>query len=137
MDAGLGGWAADHANGLTGSFPSAGVGLGALASNRQAAQMANAAITFDTLEPLEVHADFAPQVAFDDVLSVLDGVDDLRELLFGQVFGAGAGLNIGVGQDVFGIAGTNAVDIAQSDIDPFVGGNLDADDTCHKKWISW
>jgi len=43
VDAGLGGGVTDNADGLARTFPSAGVGLGALATDREAAQMANAA----------------------------------------------------------------------------------------------
>ena len=52
MDAGLRGWTAHNADGLTGTFTGAGVGLGALAANGQAAQVANAAIAFDALKAL-------------------------------------------------------------------------------------
>src|SRR5438094_844184 len=101
MDTGLGGWAADHADGFAGSFAGAGVGLGALAADGQPAQMADAAIALDALEALEVHADFAAQIAFDDVFAVLNGVDNLRELLLGQILGADGRVNLGLGQDYF------------------------------------
>ena len=43
---------ADDADGLARAFASAGVGLGALAADGQAAQMANAAIALDALQTL-------------------------------------------------------------------------------------
>ncbi len=132
MDAGLGGGAAHHADGLTGTLARAGIGLGPLAANRQATQVANATIAFDALEALEVHADFAAQVTFNDVLAVLDGMDNLGELLLRQVLGADGRVNIGFGQDVFGIAGANAIDVAQGDVDALIGGDFNADDTCHR-----
>ena len=105
MDAGLGGWAAHDADGLARAFASAGVGLGALAAHGQAAQVADAPVTLDALEALEVHADLAAQVALDDVLAVLDGVDDLGKLLLSQVLGADGRVDLGLGQDTTALLG--------------------------------
>jgi len=52
MDAGRGGGAADYADGLSWAFAGAGIGLGALAANGEATQMADAAIAFDALKAL-------------------------------------------------------------------------------------
>ena len=132
MDASFGGWATDDADGLAGTFARTGVGLGPLAADGQAAQMANAAIALDGLKAFEIHADLAAQVAFNDVFAILNGMDDLRELLFRKVLGANARIDVGMGQDDFGIAGANTVDVTQGDFDSFVRRNFDADDTCHK-----
>src|SRR5712691_3676803 len=116
MDAGFGGWAADDADGLAGTFAGAGVGLGTLAANGQAAQMADAAITFDALQALEVHTDLAAEIAFNDVFAVLNGVNDLGKLLFGQVLGANAGINFGFFENDVRVARADAVDVAERDI---------------------
>ncbi len=105
MDAGLGVRIALHADRLARAFAGAGVGLGALAAHRQAAQVADAAIALDALQALEVHADLAAQIAFDDILAVLDRVDDLGELLLGQILGADARIDVGLGQDLFALVG--------------------------------
>ena len=81
MDASLGSRVPHDTDGLARAFASAGVGLCTLPAHRQAAQVSNASITLDALQPLEVHADLAPQITFDDVFAVLDRMDDLRELL--------------------------------------------------------
>ena len=120
MNAGLGVRIALDADGLARTFARAGVGLGALAANRQAAQVADATIALDALQALEVHADFAAQIAFDDVLAVLDGVDDLRELRFVQILGADARIDLGLFEDVFRVARADAVNVAQRDIDALV-----------------
>ena len=91
MDAGLGGWAANDANRLARAFARAGVSLGALPANRQSPQVANAAIALDALQSFEVHANLAAEIALDYIFAVLNGVHDLRELLFGQILGADAG----------------------------------------------
>lgn len=132
MDTGLGSWVAHHADGFARAFARAGIGLGTLATHRQTAQMAHPAVALNALKTLEVHTNFTPQVAFNHVFAILNGVHDLGKLLFGQVFGANAGIDIRPGQNVFGIAGTDAVDIPQGDIDTLVWRNFDADDTSHK-----
>ena len=131
MDAGLGARVADDADGLARTFAGTGVGLGALAAHGQTAQMANSPITFDALQALEVHADFAAEIAFDDVLAILNGMNDLGELRFGQILGADARVDLGAGEDVYGVARANAVNVTQGDVDAFVRGNFYSDDTSH------
>src|SRR5689334_20662944 len=111
MDAGFGCWAAHHADGLARAFAGSGVGLSALAANRQAAQVANTSIALDALQALKVHTDFAAQVAFDYVFAVLNGMNDLRELLLGQILGADARVNLGFCENIAGIARANPIDI--------------------------
>src|SRR5206468_11783159 len=93
--------------------------------------MANSPVALDTLKALQVHTDFAAQVTFDNIFAILDGVHDLGKLLFGQVLRAGAGINIRLDQDVLRVAGPDAVNIAQSDVDTLVWGDFDANDTSH------
>ena len=45
MDAGLGGWAANDADGLARALAGTSVGLGALSANRQSLNMANTSVT--------------------------------------------------------------------------------------------
>ena len=94
--------------------------------------MADAAITFDALEALEVHAQFAAQVAFDDILAVLNRVDALGKLLFSQILRPDGGINVRALQNFFGIDGAYAIDVAQRDVDSLVGRNFHSDNTCHK-----
>src|SRR3990172_7993483 len=54
-------------DGLLGALASAGVGAGALPARRQTAPVAQAAITADVNQPLDVHLDFAAQVALHHV----------------------------------------------------------------------
>src|SRR5689334_22004594 len=129
MDTGFRGGIAHDTDRFTRAFAGAGIGLGALSPNRQAAQVSHPAIAFDALQAFQVHADLAAQVAFDDVFAILDRMDDLGELLLGQIFGTNPGVDIRLGQDVFRIGGPNAVDIAQGNIDALIGRDFDADDT--------
>lgn len=132
MNAGLGGWAPDHTDSFPWALPGAGVGLGALAADRQTAQVAYPAIALDALQPFQVHADLAAQVAFDYILAVLDRVHYLRELLLGQVLCPDGGFDIRSREDLSGIGGPNPVNVTQGDVDAFVGRDFDADNTSHK-----
>src|SRR5947209_4821129 len=98
-----------HADSLARAFSRARVRLRALAANGQTAQMPDAAIAFDALQAFQIHTDFAAQIAFDHVLAILDGVHDLRKLGLGEIFGADLRINIRAGEDVFRIAGADAV----------------------------
>jgi hypothetical protein len=132
MNSGFGGWTADHTDGFARALAGARIGLRALSADGQTTQVAHASVTLDTLQAFEIHANFAAQVAFDDIFAILNGVNDLRQLLLSQVLGANAGIDIGLGQDVAGIRGTDPVNITQRDVDALIGRNFNADDTSHK-----
>ena len=77
MDAGLGVRISLDADGLAWALPAARVCLGSLSPDGKAPNVAVATIGFDALQPLQVHAQFASQIAFDNILAILDGIDDL------------------------------------------------------------
>jgi len=120
------------ANSLARSLAGAGVGGGALATHGQPAQVTDAAVTFDTLKALKVHADFPAEIAFNDVLAVLNGMHNLGQLLFVKVFGADTGVDLGFFQNHLRVAGADAVNVTERNIDAFFSGNFNSNDTCHK-----
>ena len=132
MDAGLGCWIADDTDGLARAFARTRIRLRPLASHRQSAQMPDATITFDCLEPFQIHADLPAQITFNHILAVLNGVDDLRELLLGQILCANARINIRLGEDHFRVARANPVNIPQRNVDALVRRNFYSNNTCHK-----
>jgi hypothetical protein len=132
VDAGFGVGIALDTDSFAGAFASAGVGGSALAANGQAAQMADAAVALNALEALEVHAQLAPQIAFDDVFAVLDGMNNLGQLLFIQVLGTDGGIDLGLGQDDFGIGRADAKDVAQSDVNSLLARDFNTNNTSHK-----
>ena len=132
MDAGLRVRVALHTDRLARTFARAGVGLRALSPNGQAAHVANATITFDALEALQVHAQFAAQVTFDDILAVLNGMNDLRKLGFRQIFGAGAGIDFRDRQNIHRVFGADAVNVTERDINALVRRDFYTNDACHK-----
>src|SRR6185437_14896886 len=82
MDTGLCIRIALHADRLAGSLASTGIRLSALAPHREPAQVSNATITFDGLQSFQVQTNFAAQITFRDIFSVLNRMHDLRQLLF-------------------------------------------------------
>jgi len=133
MDSRLGGGVAHNTDGLSRSLASTSICLGALSANRQATQVADTSIAFNTLKALEIHTDLAAKIAFDDVFAILNRVDDLRQLLFAQIFRANGGVNVRLGQNVFRVAGADAVNVTQGDVDALVWRNFYSDDAGHKK----
>ena len=131
MDTGLRLRIALHADGLPRAFACARVGGGALAAHGQAAHMADAAITLDALQALEVHAQFAAKIAFDHVPAVLNSMDDLRNLLLGEVLGADVRIDLGSLEHSDGVDGADAVDVTQRDIDALLGRNLNSNNAWH------
>src|SRR5947207_15451552 len=57
-------------NCLGGTFAGPRVGVGALTAHRQAAPMAQAPVAAEIHQPLDVHGNFAPQIALDHVIAV-------------------------------------------------------------------
>ena len=137
MDAGLGSGIAHHTHGFARTFAGAGVGLRALAAHGQPAHVADAAIAFDALQTLEVHADFAAQIAFNDVFALLNRVDDLRELRLGQVFRADGTVNVRALEDLQRVDRADAVNVAERNINALVRRNFNTNDAGHKSFSSF
>src|SRR4030095_58021 len=131
VNAGLGVGITLHADSLARPLACAGVGAGALATHGQAAQVADATVTLDGLQTFEVQADFAAQIALDDVFAVLDCVDNLRELLLVQVLRTDGVINPGRGEDDRRVGRADAVDVAERDVDALLAGDFNTDDACH------
>ena len=105
MDTGLGIGVTLHAHGFARAFACTRVGLRALSAYRQSAHVADTPITFNTLQTLEIHADFAAQIAFNDVFAFLDRMDNLGKLLLGKVFGADGRVNVSALEDFLRVDG--------------------------------
>jgi hypothetical protein len=67
-----------------------GIGVGALTTNRQATAMAQTAVAAQVHQALDVHRDFAAQIAFDLVVAV-DGFTNLQHFGVGQLVDAALG----------------------------------------------
>src|SRR5205814_976782 len=77
----------------------AGVGVGALAADRQALAVAQAAVATEIHKALDVERDLAAQVAF-DLVALLERLADPVDLVFGEVLGPLPGIELGRGADL-------------------------------------
>lgn len=136
MNASLGVGIALYTDRLARSLACAGVGLCPLTANGQAAQMADATVTLNGLKAFQIEPEFASQIAFDHILAVLDCVDDLRKLSFGQVLRAYRRIDIGASQNLHGVRGSDAINIPKRNIDSLLARNFNTDDTCHSLWLT-
>src|SRR6516162_6849216 len=132
MDARLSVRIALHADGLARTCACAGVGLRALTAHRLAAHVADTTIALDALQALQVHTDFPAQIAFDNIFSILDRMDNLRKLGFAEVLRADARVDLGLRQNLDRVRRADAVNIPQRDIDALIRRNFYTNDTCHK-----
>src|SRR5260221_5681345 len=131
MDARLRVRIALHAHGLARPRARARVSLCPLSAHRQSAQMPDAPVAFDALQPLQIHAQLAAKIAFNHILSVLDRVDYLRHLLLVQVLGPDARVDLGLFQDDLRVDRPDAVNITKRNVYSLLAGNLHSDDACH------
>ena len=80
----------------------AGVGVRALAANRQRAAMTQAAIAAEVHQALDVHRDFAAQIALDEIVAV-DGLADLQDFGVGELVDAALGGDADLLADLLGL----------------------------------
>ena len=75
--------------------------------------MADPAVAIDGLEALQVARYVAPQVALDDPLVLSYDIEDLVQLLLGEVLGAHVGLQASLLDDKVRAGGTDAVNVTE------------------------
>src|SRR5688572_33113469 len=90
------------------------VGLGALAAQRQAATVAQAAVAADFHQPLDVQRDLLAEVAL-DATYFLDDAADLADVILGQVLDADVTADAGRAEDVVRALAPDPVDVGQTD----------------------
>src|ERR1700726_1737307 len=106
------------------------VGMGALATHRQAAAMTQAAIAAEIHQTLDVHAGLATQVAFDHVVAV-DHFTDLQHFLIAQLRDAAINGNLDLLHDLGRVPLADAMDVLERDQNALVGRNIHAGNTGH------
>src|SRR6266403_5108961 len=106
------------------------VGMGALTAHRQSAAMTQAAIAAEIHQTLDVHAGFATQIAFDQIVAV-DHFADLQHFLIAQLRYAAIIGNLDFLQDVGRILLADAMDVLERDQHALVGRNIHAGNTGH------
>src|SRR3989339_343288 len=106
-------------DGLARTLAGACIGPGALAAERQATTVTQAAVAAQVHQTLDRHADFATQVAFDHVLAYL-GAQAL-DFRLGQVTDLGRRIHAGRFTDLLRTGTANAVDALDPDPDVLLG----------------
>src|SRR5947209_3328830 len=101
---------------LARTFASAGIGMRALAADRQVAAMTESAIGADFDETLDIHRNFLAQIAFDQSF-LFDDRTDAVDLFFAEVLHLLYGLDFCRVQDAVGARMTDAIDVCQRDVD--------------------
>src|SRR5690349_18367696 len=112
------------------TFAGACVGVGTLPAHREAAAVAQATVAAKVHQPLDVHRNFAPQIALDDIVAV-DHLAQLQHFLIGQLRYPARVRHRYLVHDFLSFGRANAVDILQGDDDALVGWDIDASDTSH------
>jgi hypothetical protein len=102
----------------------------ALAANRKALAVAEAAIAGQVHQPLDVHRGLATKIAFHRVASV-NRFAQMENVLIRKILNPGRRRNAKLGGDFAGLGRTNAVNISQRNFNALVGGDIDPRDTCH------
>ena len=118
-------------DGLSRSLARAGVGLGTLSSNRQSPEMPDASIGLDRLQTFERQSMIPSEIALDDIFPFLHGVHNLGKLLFVQILRPDLRVDVGVFENDTGIGRTNAVDVAERDVDSLTAGNVHTENAGH------
>src|SRR5262249_52680228 len=106
------------------------VGVGPLATHRQALAVTQAAVAAQVHQSLDVHGHLATEVTLDLVLA-LDDLAQGPRLVPGEVLGGRDRIDPGLADDVLGGLATDSVDVRQGDDRALPGRQVDASDTSH------
>jgi hypothetical protein len=99
-----------------------------LASDREPTPVAQAAITADFHEPLDVHGNSLAQIAFDHAIS-LDYVSDPDDLVFRKILNFDGDFHVCLQANLRRPAPADAVYICESDLHPLIDGQIHSRDS--------
>src|SRR6202165_2727860 len=119
-----------YADRLAGTAAGAGVGAGALSPDRQAAPVAQAAISADFHEALDIERDLAAKLAF-NLGFLVENVAEAADLLVVQVLDAHVGIDVRDRQDAPRGMRTDPEDVGERDFDALLAGNINAGNSSH------
>src|SRR5690349_3702107 len=99
-------------DGPLGTLARAGVGLGALAADREALAVTATLVAADLDLAPDVGLDLAAEVTLDlDLVVALDRVAELDQLFVAQLVDAEVGVHTGLGENLLGAGTADAVDV--------------------------
>ena len=88
--------------------------------------MAQTAVAVDRLKTFEVGLDLAAKIAFNEKVVGRDRVDDLVELFWRQILCTDGRINVGLFEDLLRPRASNAVDVRQRVVDPFISRDFNS-----------
>ncbi len=91
--------------------------------------MAQTAITAKVHESLDIHGDLATQIAFDFDFAV-NQFADFCDLGFRQIIRSGIRINLRFRKNILSDRTTDAVNVGQGDLNPFVSRQIYTSNTC-------
>jgi hypothetical protein len=98
--------------------------------HRQITAMADAPVTTNLLQALDVHRNLTPQIAFNPIVSTNDFAQT-ADFRLRQIFDPRVGVNLRLAQDVPTGRPTNAIDVGQSDFNSLVSGQINSSNSSH------
>src|SRR6516165_1702717 len=101
-------------------FAGAGVGVGALAPNRQALAVAQAPVAAQVHQALDVHGHLAPQVSL-DFSSAFNHLANSLDLILVQILGPDVHVDTRGDQDVAGRLPADPIDVSEGDLHSLLG----------------
>ena len=99
--------------------------------------MTNAAVGIDIHQALDVHLNFAPEIALGDILAVavwlrlIEDADNLVDLFGSQILGTKRRVDFRLLKNFFGGHAADAIDVGQGSVDAFIFWNVDSEDAGH------
>ena len=85
------------------------------------------------MQSLDVQGHLAAQVAL-DLVAPVDDLAQPVDLLVGQVADPGVRVDVGLGEDLLAGRQTDPEDVGQGDLDALLARDVDAGDTCHRRY---
>jgi hypothetical protein len=92
--------------------------------------MADAPVTTDLLQALDVHRDLTPQIALNPIVST-NHFAQTADFRLRQIFDPRVGVNVRLAQDVPTGRPTNAIDVGQSDFHSLAPGQINSSNSSH------
>src|SRR5262249_45290587 len=117
-------------DGLGWAFAGARVGVGALSTNRQAAPVTQSAVAAEIHQPLDVHRNLAPQVAFAHVVAVAH-LAGLQHFLIRELRHPARLIDVHLLHDLLSLRRADAMDVLQGDLHPLIRRYVNPSDTGH------
>ena len=116
------------------AFAGAGIGLGALSTDRHTTTMTKTTIAVDGGQTLQRCLLLTTEVTLDDDLLPLNHLGDLDQLVLGKLTSAQVRADSRLLENLGSCVWPNAINIWKRSFDSLLIGNFDAKNTCHIVW---